>query len=84
MRKPTGIYIYLGRELYEQITQKASKKGLTAGEYCRKLVKTEALRSHQAKYKRSTLNDVPFAETLQKGLEDASQGKVSKIDLKTL
>lgn len=47
MRKQTGVYIYLGRELYESIKAKASKKGLTAGEFCAKLVKKEALRSHR-------------------------------------
>lgn len=46
MRKPEGVYIYLGRELYEAITVKATRQGLTAGEYCRKLIKTEALRKH--------------------------------------
>jgi len=47
VRQRTGVYIYLGRELYEAIAVKANKKGMTPGEYCRKLVKTEALRSHK-------------------------------------
>lgn len=49
MRKQTGVYIYLGRELYESIAVKAKRQGLTAGEYCRKLVKREALREHKRK-----------------------------------
>jgi len=47
MRQPTGVYIYLGRELYEAIKAKSSKKDLTAGEYCAKLVRTESLRIHK-------------------------------------
>jgi len=70
MRQPTGVYIYLGRELYEAIKAKASKKGLTAGEYCARLVKTEALRQHKRKPREYDFTGFKEKwESLNKGIE---------------
>jgi hypothetical protein len=80
MRKPTGVYIYLGRELYESIKAKASKKDLTAGEFCAKLIKKEALRSHT----RGWAANLAYLDKIRAGLEDAKQGKVSRINLNDL
>ena len=46
-KKPTGVYIHLGAELYAKVADKAGRQHKTAGVYCREVLEREALRSHQ-------------------------------------
>jgi hypothetical protein len=47
--KQRGCYIYFNEEWLKPLQDKAEKKGMTLGEFCKKVIERESLRSHRKK-----------------------------------